>query len=252
MSVLNTVLDRDLVVFDLETTGVNVEEDRIVQIAAIRLQPDGFKSDELLTLVYPQRPIPPDATEIHGITDADVEAMPTFSHISNRVFTIFHQADVAGYNILGFDLPLLRAEFARCGRKLPMDGRRFFDAFQIFCHFFKRDLAGALRFYCDSEQVDAHDAMGDVCSTLNVMTAQLQRHEELTSIDEISKLCMGDRVTLDGKLIRNEDGEVCLGFGKHKGTPLKRANVGYLKWICGAKFSGEVKALCWKALSGEL
>ena len=252
----NLRLDRPLVCFDLETTGTDVATDRIVQIGLIRVEPDGTRLS-FESLVDPGRPIPPEATAVHGITDAQVAGQPTFVQLVDRVMDLLEGADLAGYNSLGFDLPLLMEECERAGRPLRTEGRRHVDAMRIFHRMEPRDLTAALRFYCGQELTDAHSALADATATLEVIDAQVAHYDALPADTEgLNRFCCeGDECFLDAtrKFVWNDQGEAVLAFGKYKGQSLRevaRSNTGYLDWIAGKDFTAEVKRIARDAQRG--
>lgn len=171
-------LARPLAVFDLETTGLDVERDRIVEIAIVKMFPDG-RRERYLQRVNPGVPIPPEAARVHGIRDEDVASAPGFSEIAAEVEHLLEGADLAGFNAARFDLPLLAAEFARAGRTLPLDGRAVLDAALIFHRKEPRHLAAALRFYCGRDLAGAHSADADAEACLDILEAQLARYTDL-------------------------------------------------------------------------
>ena len=251
--------ERDLVVFDLETTGTNTQRDRIVQFAGIRSHCDGRPRKRLAGLINPTIPIPPGATKVHGITDEMVEAAPTFAQMALTIGRFMENADLGGYNLINYDIPLLREEYRRCGSPFEISGRRIVDGLRIFQSYERRDLSSALRFYCGEEHLDAHGALGDVRATIKVLQAQLQKYEAHreaplpTDVEGLSALCLGNRLTLDGKIVWGDDG-ACLSFGKHAGTPLKEMvekQRGYLEWILTSEFADDVKTVIDDALAGR-
>ncbi len=254
----NLVLQRPLVVFDLETTGVDVEKDRIVQIGLIRVEPDGTRRswDQL---VNPERPIPPEATAIHGITDEHVRDQPTMAQLREELEQWLAGADLAGFNSVRYDLPLLQAELRRADSSLSFAGARHLDAMSIFHQMERRDLGAAFRFYCDQELVGAHNALADVTATLEVLDAQLGRYPDLPrDLDELHRFCNPDEgrfVDRTRKFVWNEQGEAVFTFGKFNGRSLQdtvalKDGRGYLEWMLGKDFSEEVKDILRDALAG--
>jgi len=257
---------RPLVVLDLETTGTSTAEDRIVEIAMVRVD-DGEVTPRrrvLLTLVDPKRPIPKEATAIHGIGDLDVIAAeaPTFQEIALLVLEMLEGADVAGFNVLGFDLPLLEAELRRA---LPSDfdlreGRSVIDVFSIFQQREPRDLAAAVKFYLGVAAFrPLHSAMDDVQAAAQVLGAQFTWYEDLPrdrdALDAYSARRSPDAYDRDGKLVW-KDGELVLTFGKHAGRTLRSLAAsaqdrGFLDWIGRKEFSAAVKHAAREALSGR-
>jgi DNA polymerase-3 subunit epsilon len=171
-------LDRPLVVFDLETTGIG-KEARIVQIAGEKIDSDGTILHSFCYLINPECPIPEDATAIHNITDEDVADKPTFADLAPRLFEIFSGSDLAGFNIITFDVPLLVRSFKECGFELNLFQTSIIDAMTIFHKHYKRDLNAAHQTYCGSSLAKAHDALSDVQATVRIMTAQLRVHEDV-------------------------------------------------------------------------
>ncbi len=254
----NLKLDRPLAVFDLETTGIDVEKDRIVQIAIIRVSPDGTRRT-FETLVNPEVPIPPEATKVHGIKDADVQGMPTFSQIRREVEEYLDGADLAGFNSIRFDTPLLAAEMRRAGSEFDDHGVRQVDAMRIFHQMERRDLTSAYRFYCDQELVNAHSALADTEATLEILDAQVGRYEEVPAeVPALHRFCNPDEgkfVDRTRKFIWNDEGQAVFTFGKLKGQSLQKAcqseGRGYLEWMLGKDFSDEIKSILRGALAGE-
>ena len=221
-------LVRPLAVFDLETTGVNIEDARTVEIAVLRIEPSGaFASHS--RRVNPGRPIPAEATAVHGITDEDVAHEPSFRDIAPRLARFLDGCDLAGFNIGRFDIPVLEAEFSRAGLVFSMEGRRVVDAQGIFHHHEPRDLAAAVRFYTGSAIEDAHSARGDLVSTLYVLRGQLDRYGDLPR--DVAEL---DQLAPRRRYLVWRDGDPWLDFGRHRGRPLGEAvpdDPSYFDWI---------------------
>lgn len=229
-------LERPLAVFDLETTGVRIGHDRIVQIAGVRLMPDGSRSS-WQSLVNPEMHIPAEASAVHGITDADVADAPVLGGMAEEILAQFHGCDLCGFNVLRFDLPFLCEELFRVGHAWDTSSLRVVDSLRIYHHFERRDLTAAARFYLDKDHSGAHDALSDVEMTADVLLAQLQRYGELPKdAAGLGEFC-GDRKRSPdaaGKLGFDEHGAVCLSFGKYKGWPIEnigRSDPGYLQWL---------------------
>lgn len=251
-------LTRPLTFFDLETTGVDPENDRIVQIALIRVEPGGARST-YETLVNPGRPIPPGATAVHGITDADVAGAPAFAAIRGEVERVLTGSDLAGYNSIRFDGPLLQNELQRAGSELDLRGSRHLDAMVIFKLMEPRNLTAAYRKYCDKELVNAHSALADTEATLEILDAQVAMYDAVPDdVDALHTLCNPDEgrfVDRGRKFIWNEEGQAVFTFGKHQhevlnlvaADPRKR---GYLEWMLNKDFSEEVKGILREALAG--
>ena len=249
-------LDRPLVVFDTETTGTNSRTDRIIEIACVKIHPDG-RREEWVRRLNPRQPIPPASTAIHGIGDADVKDAPTFKDVAAELARFLEGCDLGGYNITGFDLPVLRTEFLRAGVAFEVAERRLVDAQRIFFGREPRNLAAAARFYCQREHDGAHGALADAAMTLDVLSGQLLRYEDLPrSVAELHELyCAGLDQDLDPEgRFRLVKGEPTVNFGKNRGRTLKemsREEPGFLKWILKGDFSEPVKQIARKYLPPE-
>jgi DNA polymerase III subunit epsilon len=256
-------LTEPILFFDLETTGLNAQHDRIVSIALVPVFPSTMgmvHHQELLCkqLINPKIPISPEATAVHGITNEMVADAPTFEQVCNVIFQYFdtHRV-IAGYNIKTFDLPMIFTEFARCGVVWDYSGKVFIDACNIFKAKEQRTLAAAVKFYVNKDIEDAHDALSDTLHTVQVLESQLEKYQDLAQMDEeqLGKFCNGDKPILDfsGKFKYNDKGEIVINFGKKCfGLPAK-SNLDYVHWMLGdAGFSSDVKLICKKLITGEL
>lgn len=194
-SILPTLipLDRPLVIFDLETTGLVPGEDRTVEIAYQKILPSGDVTASVQR-INPGRPIPEDATAVHGIRNEDVAGVPTFAKLCYELWSIFEGADVGGFNVYGYDLPFLRAEFSLVGKNFDYSNRKILDAKFIFHKFAprdmvsRRDLSAACKEYCGDIHTSAHTAEGDVAVAVKVLEKQLERHPEFRTWDAIAEL----------------------------------------------------------------
>lgn len=254
----NLKLDRPLAVFDLETTGIDPDKDRIIQIAIIRVEPDGRRKT-YETLVNPEIPIPPDSTKVHGIKDSDVQDKPTFSQIRREVEEFLQDAALGGFNSINFDTPLLMAELKRCEGELDLRNVMQVDAMRIFHTMERRDLTAAYRFYCDKELVGAHSALVDTEATLDILDAQLGRYEDVPrDLAELHRFCNpheGKFVDRRRKFLWSESDEAVFTFGKYKNQSLNEVckdqrGRGYLEWMLGKDFNEEVKDILRSALDG--
>lgn len=230
-------LQRPLAVFDLETTGVRIGRDRIVQIAIVKLMPDGSR-ETYCELINPEMPIPADSTAIHGITDADVADKPTLQQRADEILDVLRDCDLAGFNCARFDVPMLREELFSVGRQLDIDGIKVVDAQRIYHKMEPRNLSAALKFYTGQDHETAHDALGDVQATIDVLLGQLDKYDELpVNTEELSDFCdtaKHMRPDPSGKLVFDDLGRICCGFGKHAGKPIKELALydqGYVKWM---------------------
>jgi DNA polymerase-3 subunit epsilon len=233
----------DIVVFDLETTGLDVDEDRIVQFAAVRLDESGEEVDSLKLLINPGIPISPEASAVNRLTDEMVTDAPSFREVVGDVLDFLGHHDLCGHNMIAFDLPLLRAEVARADENFPLFDRRLFDTKEIFVHDVPHTLEGALQYYCGEDiGDDAHDALIDARACADVFRLQNGAVSSRERLDELAAISLGDRITLDGKIVRDADGDPCLSFGPHKGK-LRDVPKGFLRWMLGKDFTAETKAV---------
>lgn len=231
---------RPLAVIDLETTGVNITKDRIVEVAVVRIELDGTRSSRVRR-VNPERPIPPEATLVHGITDADVAGEPTFRQVARGLHQLLEGCDVAGFNIIAFDVPFLHEEFARAGIDWEVDPTRLIDAGIIFKVMEKRDLATAVVTYCGREHIGAHGALADTLATADVILAQADRYARFQGEDTEDQLFAASRydgpppADVGGKLTRDADGDLVYTFGKSKGAKV-RSDPGFGRWMLRSDF----------------
>ncbi len=253
----NLKLDRPLVAFDLETTGVHVERDRIVEIALVRVETDGSRRT-FRSLVNPEVPIPPQASAVHGITDDDVRDAPVLAALAGEVVAFLDGADLAGFNSARFDAPFLENELRRVGCDVSFEGRRHLDAFRIFTRMEPRTLTAAYAKYCGKDLTDAHSALADVEATLEVLDAQIARYDEVPETSaELHAFCNPDEgkwVDRGRKFFWTDDGQAAFAFGKYKDMTLeqvKAENAGYLEWMLGKDFSDEVMQILRRALDGD-
>jgi len=255
-------LDRDLIFLDIEATGLNVATDRILQIAMIKYPKDGKTPQELSMLINPSIPISLEAMLVHGISPKDVANKPTFIQVAQKLRDFIGNADFAGYNSNRFDIPMLMEEFARAGFELDMGRRRTIDVQRIFYKMEPRTLKAALKFYCDKDHGDAHDALADVRATFDVFFGQLGRYRDMDYTDdqgavstapvrpEIQALhdFTNDQRFADAtqKLRYDVDGVVVFNFGKYNGQPVAATLANdrqYYHWILNKEFSSQVKQL---------
>jgi DNA polymerase-3 subunit epsilon len=233
-------LTKPICFFDLETTGTNIAADRIVEIAILKIYPNGNKESKTW-LVNPGMPIPAQATAVHGITDEMVAGEPSFKERSAAIFQIIKGCDLAGFNSNRFDIPLLAEELLRAGVDFDMKNAVSVDVQTIFHKMEKRTLGAAYKFYCGKELTDAHSASADAEATYEVLLSQLERYPELEN--DVGKLAAfsthNDNVDFAGFIQRDDNGEVVFGFGKHKGRSVMEIldqEPGYFGWILNADF----------------
>ncbi len=237
---MELTLKNPMVFFDLETTGINVASDRIVEISWLKIQPDGRESKQT-QLVNPTIPIDPRAIAIHGITDEDVKDKPTFTEIARTLVRDFEGCDFAGYNSNKFDIPLLAEEFLRAGVDFDLRKRKFIDVQVIFHKMEQRTLIAAYGFYCQKELEDAHSAEADTRATYEILKAQLDHYEQLQNdVDYLSAFSKQNRsVDLAGRIIYNDKDIEVFNFGKYKGEPVEevlKKDPGYFGWILNGDF----------------
>ena len=236
----NLILNRPLCFFDLETTGVNIVSDRIVEIAILKIFPD-LKKVSKSWLVNPTINIPDEASKIHGITNDKVSQSPTFKEISSEIFEFIKNSDLAGFNSDRFDIPLLAEEFIRANINFDFKKFKTIDIQTIFHKMEKRTLGAALKFYCKKELVDAHSAMADSQATFEVLIAQINKYDELpNNVNDLSDFSSRKNcVDVAGFLIYNENKQVCFSFGKHKNKTVDEIlekEPGYFGWLLNADF----------------
>jgi DNA polymerase-3 subunit epsilon len=254
---MKLVLERPIVFFDLETTGTDPERDRIVELAAIKIRPDGT-SEEKCRRFNPLMPIPKEATAIHGITDDDVRNEPSFDKVAKGpkgVAAYFAGCDLGGYNVINFDIPMLQAELERAGESLDLSRIAVIDAFRIFVTREPRNLSGAVRFFLGRTHGEAHTALGDVRATVEVLEAQLNRYPDLPREAPALDRAVRDpeEVDLRGKL-KWVDGEITVSFGRHKGRTLKRLareEPDYIRWMIDSRVAPDAVHHLHDALLGH-
>lgn len=237
---MNLNLKRPIIFFDLETTGVDTTNDRIVEISMIKVMPDGTEIPKTRR-INPEMPIPPEATAIHGITDEDVRDKPTFAQIAKSLAQFIQGCDFGGFNSNRFDLPMLVEEFLRVGVNVDLKHSRFIDVQNIFHKMEQRTLVAAYKFYCDKDLEGAHSAEADTRATYEVLKAQIGRYEELeNNIDFLADFSSrGETADFAGRILYNEKGEEIFGFGKHKGkvvSEIFRAEPSYYDWMMNGDF----------------
>lgn len=250
---MNLALRRPIVFFDLETTGINIANDRIVEISLLKINPDG--TEESLTYrVNPERPIPPESSAIHGIYDADVQDEPTFTEIGKKVAQFIEGADLGGYNSNRFDIPLLAEEFLRVGIDVDLKRKNFIDVQVIFHKMEQRTLSAAYQFYCKKNLDDAHSAEADTKATYEIFKAQLDRYKDVAfkdpqgnisapvvnDMDELAGFTSHTRnVDFTGRIVLDDKNQKVFNFGKYKGVPVETVlakDPGYYSWIMNGDF----------------
>lgn len=233
-------LHRPICFFDLETTGVDVAKDRIVEISILKIYPNGNKESKTW-LVNPERPIPAETSAIHGITDEKVANEPTFKQLATQVYNMIKDSDLGGFNSDRFDIPLLAEELLRADVDFDMKNRVSVDVQTIFHKKEERTLSAAYRFYCNQSLENAHSAEADTQATYEILKAQLDRYEDLQNdMKELSEFTTRKKsVDFAGFIALNAEGQEVFSFGKHKGALVEDIldkEPGYFGWIQNADF----------------
>ena len=257
LEVLRTLCDgAPLVVFDLETTGPDRLTDRIVEVAAVKVAPDGEVS-VFETRVNPGVKIPSEATAVHGITDADVAGCPTLAEVGPRLAAFLEGCDLAGYNLRGFDIPLLARELERVKVPFSFEGRRVVDAQVIYFRKEPRDLAAAVRTFVGREHAGAHSALADTIAAAEVLAGQLARYDDLPrdveALAAFTAPVEGRWVDADKRFVWR-DGAAVFNFGAKRGQPLAAVaakSPEYLEWMLEADFPEEAKRIVREAREGR-
>lgn len=259
-------LERPLVFFDLETTGVNIALDRIVELSYYKLYPNGssesktYRVRPVQMMLGPEvtMPIPAEASAVHGIYDADVADCPTFRQIAPEVAKVIEDSDLAGYNSNHFDIPLLAEEFLRSDVDIDLKSKKMIDAYTIFQKNEPRNLTAAYKFFCNKDLADAHSADADTMATYEVLMAQLERYDIPTTVAELSEYSQGATRFADfaGRIAYDNEGLEIFNFGKYKGMRVKdvfRRDSGYFGWLVNGDFPEYTKAVfkrVFKSLKG--
>ena len=250
---MNLVLHKPLAFFDLETTGVNVGADRIVEISILKVMPDGSKHT-FTRRINPGIPIPPQVTAIHGISNQDVKDCPLFAALAPELAGFLENCDLAGYNSNKFDVPMLVEEFLRCGFDLSLNGRRCVDVQNIFHKMEPRTLKAAYRFYCNKDLINAHSAEADTMATFEILLSQLDRYKDVEYTDNNGKKScpvvndvqalhefsfQNRNADLAGHIVFNDKGQEVFNFGKYKSRSVEevfRTEPPYYDWMMKADF----------------
>ena len=240
-------LKNPLVFFDLETTGIDIAKDRIVEISMVKVMPNG---EEIVKTrrINPGMPIPPESTAIHGITDEDVKDCPKFKEIAKSLAAQIEGCDLAGFNSNRFDIPMLAEEFLRAGVDVDLNRRKFIDVQTIFHKMEQRNLTAAYKFYCNKDLTNAHSAEADTMATYEVLKAQLDRYPELENdVNFLSKYSsFTNNVDFAGRMVYNEKGQEVINFGKYKGRLVEevlKSDPSYYAWIMNGDFPLNTKKM---------
>ena len=244
-------LKNPLVFFDLETTGTNINSDRIVEICYLKVYPNGNEESKTLR-INPEMHIPEASSAIHGIYDADVADCPTFKDVAKNIANDIEGCDLAGFNSNRFDIPLLAEEFLRVGVDIDMMKRKFIDVQVIFHKLEQRTLSAAYKFYCDKNLEDAHTAEADTRATYEVLKAQLDRYPDVLENDMkflADYSSYNKNVDFAGRIVHNEQGVEVFNFGKYKGmsvAEILKKDIGYFGWLMQGDFTLNTKNVLTK------
>ena len=248
-------LKRPLVVFDLESTGLNITEDRIIELSYVKVYPNGQEETKTYR-INPEREIPQQAINVHGITNDDVKDKPTFKELAHDIARVFEGCDIAGFNSNHFDIPLLAQEMSKAGVGFDPSQHKFIDVQTIYHKREKRDLEAACLFYCGHPMENHHSAADDAKTTLEVLKAQLDHYandaEPLKNdVDYLSQYSTHNRnVDLAGRIIYNENMQPVFNFGKHKGKTVEdvftKLDFGYYDWMMKSDFAENTKQVITK------
>lgn len=233
-------LKNPIIFFDLETTGINIASDRIVEIAYLKVDVNGNESTKTMR-VNPQMPIPEKVTAIHGISNEDVKDAPTFNEVARSLAKEFEGCDLAGYNSVRFDIPILAEEFLRAGVDIDLKRRKFVDVQVIFMKMEPRTLSAAYKYFVGKELTDAHSAEADTLATYEVLQAQLDRYSNLENdVGKLSEFSAHNRnVDFAGRIIYDDQDVEVFNFGKYKGKPVTEVlaqDPGYYGWMMNGDF----------------
>jgi len=248
--IMNITLAKPLIIFDLETTGIDVSKDRIVEMYFIKIYPDGRKETKH-HFINPGIPIPKEASDIHGITDDQVADKPGFGDFAQEIKQFVSGCDFGGFNANKFDFPLLCEELGRYYVTFDYTKVKFVDALRIFHQMEPRNLTAAYKFYCGKELSDAHSAAADTEATWEIIQAQIDHYEQIEGnmeyLDKLSKY--SNHVDFAGRFKFNEEKEIVFNFGKHKNTPVKtvlKKEPGYYDWMMKGDFAQNTKQVITK------
>ena len=237
---MNLNLKRPLAFIDLETTGINVAADRIVELSVLKVSPNG-KEEWMTTRVNPEIPIPQKTTEIHGISNEDVATAPVFREVGRNLAAFLEGCDLAGYNAIKFDIPVLAEEFLRANIEFNFHKRRYVDVQVIFHKKEQRTLSAAYQFYCSKELKDAHSSKADTAATYEILKSQLDRYDDLENdIETLAAIgSFNNNVDFAGRIILDENGHEIFNFGKYKGREVEKVFVddpAYYSWMMNGDF----------------
>jgi DNA polymerase-3 subunit epsilon len=252
---MNLQLTKPIAFIDLETTGVNISSDRIVEIAIVRIAVDGTKTVKR-KLINPLMPIPAGASEVHGITDDMVKDAPSFKQVANEIKQFMENCDIGGYNSNRFDIPMLIEEFLRAGIEFSTNERKLVDVQKVFHLMEQRTLSAAYKFYCNKVLEGAHGAEADATATWEVLEAQIERYPQIgNSVEQIVKFTGEDDIVDFARRFIKENGVEIFNFGKHKGKPVTQVlkeEPQYYDWMMKGDFAMNTKQKFTEILNRSL
>jgi len=252
---MKLTLARPIAFIDLETTGINISTDKIIEIAIVKILPDGTKQVKR-KLLNPQMPIPKASTDIHGITDEMVKDAPTFKQVANEIKQYLDNCDMGGYNSNRFDVPMLIEEFLRIGLDFSVEGRKMVDVQKVFHLMEQRTLGAAYKFYCSKTLEGAHSAEVDATATWEILLAQVERYDNIgTTIDSIVKFTGEDDIVDFSRRFIKVNGIEVFNFGKHKGKAVAdvlKAEPQYYDWMMKGDFAMNTKQKLTEILNRTL
>lgn len=252
---MKLILTKPIAFIDLETTGVNISTDRIVEIAIVKILTDGSKQVKR-KLINPQIPIPAGASDVHGITDEMVKDAPSFKQVANEIKQFIENCDLGGYNSNRFDIPMLIEEFLRAGVPFSADGRKLIDVQKVFHMMEQRTLGAAYKFYCNKVLEDAHSAEADAIATWEVLEAQIERYPQIgNTVESIVKFTGEDDIVDFARRFVKENGVEVFNFGKHKGKPVVQVlkeEPQYYDWMMKGDFAMNTKQKLTEILNRTL
>ena len=241
---MNLIINRPIVFIDIETTGLKINTDRIVEIAILKILPSGDKIN-YVKRINPTISIPKDVTAVHGITDEMVANEPTFKDLATEILNFIDDSDIGGYNSNKFDIPLLMEEFLRINMQFDLINRNFIDVQKIFHTMEQRTLGAAYKFYCNKNLEDAHSAKADIDATFEILEAQINKYPHIgNSIEKIQQFLGEDKIVDLARRFKIEKNVIVFNFGKHKGIPVEKVlkdEPQYYSWMMRGDFALDTK-----------